>query len=367
MSPEQAEMTAFDVDTRTDIYSLGVMLYELLTGSTPVPRETLKRQAFLDILKNIKENEPPRPSSRLKSSHDTVVDVGERRNIAPSKLQHILRGDLDWIVMKSLEKDRNRRYSTANEFGQDILRYLNDETVEARPPTAGYRVSKFVKRNRAFVATSLVTVLLVTGTLLVSRQLVARERDLAQERLAQLGTGNDILTFMFDSLDMKAIVAKDRPLETILTDCLIQVGHRLKGDAVGDPADVASMKVRLSFALSSLGADKEAAQLITQALKTQEDSLGRTHPTTDATKYLLAEIQDSIAKSEELHLMDDAAPEDLAPAAPPAEIAVRNLPSRPAQPSDGDESDPANQRDPPENEPSDTRSRRALINRVFGD
>ncbi|MCA9214752.1 MAG: serine/threonine protein kinase, partial [Planctomycetales bacterium] len=294
MSPEQADMSAIDVDTRTDIYSLGVMLYELLTGSTPLSRETIKLQAFLQVLKLIKEDEPPRPSSRLSNSGAAVADISKRRNIAPAKLQQILRGDLDWIVMKAIEKDRNRRYATANDFGQDISRFLNDETVEARPPTAGYRICKFVKRNRSLVATMAAMLALVTSTLLISRQMVIKERDIAQARLAQLEKGNDILRFMFDSLDLQSIVEKDRPLETILTDCLIQVGNRLTGDSVGAPEDVASMKVRLSFALSSLGAEHDAAKLLEQALDTQEVTLGTNHQLTQVTKELLASVRQAI-------------------------------------------------------------------------
>ena len=148
MAPEQAEMNALDVDTRTDVYSLGVMLYELLTGSTPLDKETLGKNALLQILAIIREKEPPRPSHRLSSSGDSVTGISEQRKINPSKLQQILRGELDWIVMKALEKDRTRRYETANGFATDIERYLGDEPIVARPPSTGYRLSKFIRRNR---------------------------------------------------------------------------------------------------------------------------------------------------------------------------------------------------------------------------
>lgn len=155
MSPEQAELNQLDIDTRTDIYSLGVMLYELLTGSTPIDAASIKEGAIFQILEIIREKEPPRPSARLSSSaHDVVADISGHRQIDANKLKNILSGDLDWIVMKSIEKDRRRRYETANDFAEDIHRYLTNEVVEARPPSAAYRVSKFVKKNRGLVAST---------------------------------------------------------------------------------------------------------------------------------------------------------------------------------------------------------------------
>ena len=164
MSPEQAEMNALDVDTRTDIYSLGVMLYELLTGSTPLDKQTLSQNAMYQLLQVIKEKDPPRPSTRISESGDAITGISEQRKIAPTKLQQILRGELDWIVMKALEKDRTRRYETASGFADDIQRYLHNDTVRARPPSTSYRVRKFVTKNRGLVATvATIAVLLVAG------------------------------------------------------------------------------------------------------------------------------------------------------------------------------------------------------------
>ena len=156
MSPEQAELNALDVDTQTDIYSLGVMLYELLTGSTPVDKATIGTNAFLQVLEIIREKDPPRPSYRLSSaSIEATSEVSLNRKITLAKLQQILKGDLDWVVMKALEKDRTRRYQTANDFAQDISSYLTGDAVIARPPSTGYQIRKFATRNRGLVASIL--------------------------------------------------------------------------------------------------------------------------------------------------------------------------------------------------------------------
>ena len=134
MSPEQAEFNAMDVDTRADIYSLGVLLYELLTGTTPLSSERIKLAAMTEVLRLIREEEPPKPSTRLSDSRDTLASISAQRRLEPASLTKEVRGELDWIVMKALEKDRNRRYETANSLAADIDRYLNDAPVERGPP-----------------------------------------------------------------------------------------------------------------------------------------------------------------------------------------------------------------------------------------
>jgi tetratricopeptide (TPR) repeat protein len=151
MSPEQAEVNNQDIDTRSDVYSLGVLLYELLTGSTPLTRQRVKEVALLEVLRLIREEEPPRPSTRL-STTEELPSVAANRGLEPRKLSGVVRGELDWIVMKALEKDRNRRYETANGFAQDIQRYLADEPVQACPPSAWYRFRKFARRRKTALA-----------------------------------------------------------------------------------------------------------------------------------------------------------------------------------------------------------------------
>jgi serine/threonine protein kinase/tetratricopeptide (TPR) repeat protein len=154
MSPEQAGQSALDTDTRSDIYTLGVLLYELLTGTTPFDKERFRKAAYEEIRRIVREEEPPRPSTRLSESGDALSSISALRDTEPVKLTKLVRGELDWIVMKTLEKDRNRRYESASGLAADLCRFLNDEPVAACPPSAGYRMRKFASRNRGRLLTS---------------------------------------------------------------------------------------------------------------------------------------------------------------------------------------------------------------------
>jgi serine/threonine protein kinase len=176
MSPEQAAMNAFGVDTRSDIYSLGVLLYELLTGTTPLERKRLRAAALDELLRLIKEEEPPRPSTRLSTARGLAA-IAAARKTEPARLSRLVRGEVDWIVMKCLEKDRTRRYETANGLARDIDRHLRDEAVEACPPSAGYRLKKLARKHRGALAVAAsVAALLVAGAAVSTWQAVVATR-----------------------------------------------------------------------------------------------------------------------------------------------------------------------------------------------
>jgi serine/threonine protein kinase/tetratricopeptide (TPR) repeat protein len=163
MAPEQAEMSGLGVDTRSDVYSLGVLLYELLTGTTPLDRSRLRRAAYTEAVRLIKEEEPPRPSARMSTTQERASIAAHRRT-EPARLARLLRGELDWVVMKCLEKDRTRRYETANGLARDVERYLADEPVEACPPSAAYRLGKLARRHKkALGAAAAFALLLAAG------------------------------------------------------------------------------------------------------------------------------------------------------------------------------------------------------------
>jgi serine/threonine protein kinase/tetratricopeptide (TPR) repeat protein len=214
VSPEQADLSGVDVDTRSDIYSLGVLLYELLTGTTPFDRETFGNVAFDEMRRILREEEPPKPSTRLSSLGASRSTVSANRRADTRHLGRTVRGDLDWIVMKSLEKDRRRRFETANDFAADVMRFLTDRPVEACPPSAWYRFTKFVRRHRSILFTAfVVAAALLGGTAVSLRQAAvanaARREAEKQEARAEANFAlarnavDDTVTRVFDEPRLK--------------------------------------------------------------------------------------------------------------------------------------------------------------------
>jgi serine/threonine protein kinase/tetratricopeptide (TPR) repeat protein len=284
MSPEQAEVNQLDIDTRSDIYSLGVLLYELLTGTTPLEHRRVKGAGLLEALRIIREEETPRPSTRL-STAEELPTIAANRGTEPKKLSALFRGELDWIVMKALEKDRNRRYETANGLADDVQRYLADEPVLACPPSAGYRLRKFVRRNRGpVVAAGVVLLCLVAGTVGTTAGLVwaVRERDkkagaLIAETNAREAEGQARDRAMAALRDMAdEIVENQMARDTELTEqnkeFLRKIITHFEAFAAVTAADAESRAIRAEGLLRvgrmrfSLGEFKEAEAAETDAL-----------------------------------------------------------------------------------------------------
>src|SRR4030095_103468 len=194
MSPEQAEMSGLDVDTRTDIYALGVLLYELLVGRTPFDPEALMRAGLDEIRRVIREVEPPKPSTALQTmAADARASVAQHRQSDGAKMARLLSGELDWIVMKALEKDRTRRYETANGFAEDIRRYLANEPVTAAAPSVAYLFRKFARRHQAalgLAALSALVLVAATGISLWQREIALVAKKEVEEKKAEVDRKN---------------------------------------------------------------------------------------------------------------------------------------------------------------------------------
>jgi tetratricopeptide (TPR) repeat protein len=284
MSPEQAEMNGLDVDTRSDVYALGVLLYELLTGTTPFGQDRLKAAGCDEVRRILREEEPPRPSRHVATLGAAAVStVAEQRGVDARQFGQLLRGDLDWIVMKALEKDRNRRYESASAFAQDMERYLAGEAVEARPPSAAYRLRKFAGRNKAtLVATIAVAVSLLAATgVSVWQATVARVAQ--RQAVAEAAVAKSVKEFL--QYDLFRHITAQLPLDgepksnptlnarKALDQAAAQIDERFRGH----PLVEAEMRLMVGTAFHKTWDPTKAVPHLERAVALRAAHLGRGH------------------------------------------------------------------------------------------
>jgi non-specific serine/threonine protein kinase/serine/threonine-protein kinase len=301
MSPEQAEMSGLDVDTRSDIYSLGVMLYELLTGILPFDADDLRSGGIDKIQRIIRETDPQKASSRLSGLGDTGTSIAEHRKTDLVSLRKELKGDLDWIIMKAMEKDRTRRYESANGLTMDIQRYLNNEPIWARPPSAGYRLRKFFRRHKmGAAAAALVALALIAGVagLTIGFREAVKAKNEALQQAAKVEAINEFLKSMLSSPDPSKD-GRDVKVIDILDNAQEKIGESFQDK----PEIEESLRHTLGETYNALGVYEKSVAELETALNIQKRILGPDHPDTLNTMNSLSTVlirQGKYAEAESL-------------------------------------------------------------------
>ena len=289
MSPEQAEMSGQNVDTRTDVYSLGAILYELLVGALPFDPKELRRAGFDEIRRKIREEEPPKPSTKLSTMGEASTTQAQNRRTERPALIRQIRGDLDWITMKALEKDRTRRYGSPLELAADIKRYLHHQPIVARPPSTAYRAKKFVRRHRIGVGVAAAVVVLLVGfsisTALQARR-IARERDRANLEAEASKQVSDFLTGLFKVSDPSEARGNSITAREILDKGVEKIERELQGQ----PLIQGRLMDTMGSVYGSLGLYDTAQSLLEKARNKLTQSLGEDSPEVATTLSRLGTI-----------------------------------------------------------------------------